>query len=60
MNTVSPEAISHSKNLNFDFSNTLRDEQVNLDNYSSYTYIIDIDGIIYQSAPANEDKANIS
>ena len=59
MNTVSPEAISHSKNLNFDFSNTLRDEQVNLDDYSSYTYIIDVDGIIYQAAAANEDSANI-
>lgn len=59
MNTVSPEAISHSKNLNFDFSNTLRDEQVNLDNYSSYTYIIDVDGIIYQASNANEDSANI-
>ena len=59
MNTVSPEAISHSKNLNLDFSNTLRDEEVNLDNYSSYTYIIDVDGIIYQASNANEDSANI-
>ena len=59
MNSVSPEAISHSKNLNFDFSYTLRDEEVNLDNYSSYTYIIDVDGIIYQASNANEDSANI-
>jgi len=59
MNLVSPEAISHSKNLNFDFSNTLRDEQVNFDDYSSYTYIIDVNGLIYQYAQANEDNANI-
>jgi len=59
MNLVSPEAISHSKNLNFDFSNTLRDEHVNFDDYSSYTYIIDINGLIYQYAQANEDNANI-
>ena len=59
MNLVSPEAISHSKNLNFDFSNTLRDEPVNFDDYSSYTYIIDVNGLIYQYAQANEDNANI-
>lgn len=59
MNLVSPQAVAYSKNLNFDFSNTLRDEQVNLNDYSSYTFIIDIDGSVYQSDQANEDNANI-
>lgn len=59
MNKVSPTALAYSKNLSFDFSNTLRDYEVNLDDYSQYTYIIDIDGEVYQSAQANEDSATV-
>ena len=59
MNKVAPTAISYSKNLNFDFSNTLRGENVNLENYSSYTFILDVDGTVYQGASANENNANI-
>jgi len=59
MNKVSPTAIAYSKNLSFDFSNTVRDQNINLDDYASYTFILDIDGSIYQSAAANEDNASI-
>ena len=59
MNRVAPTAVSYSKNLNFDFSNTTRGENVNLNNYNSYTFIIDVDGSVYQGATANEDNANV-
>lgn len=59
MNKVSPTALAYSKNLSFDFSNTLRDFEVNLDDYSQYTYIIDIDGEVYQSASADENSATV-
>jgi plasmid replication initiation protein len=59
MNEVSPEAVSYSKNLSFTFSQTLRGENVNLDNYSSYTFIIDVNGIVYQGANSSEDSASI-
>ena len=59
MNKVSPEAIAYSKNLSFDFSNTLRNQNINLNDYSNYTYIIDVDGIVYQASSANEDNASI-
>lgn len=59
MNEVSPEAVAHSKNLTFNFSNTLRGEKVDLNRYSSATYIIDVNGKVYQSASANEDQATI-
>jgi hypothetical protein len=59
MNKVSPTALAYSKNLSFDFSNTLRDFEVNLDDYSQYTYIIDVDGEVYQSAQADENSATV-
>ena len=59
MNTVSPEAVAHSKDLTFEFSETLRGEPVNLNDYSSATYIIDLDGKIYQGASASEESASI-
>ena len=59
MNEVSPEAIAYCKNLTFSFSNTLRDEKVNLQNYSSFTFIIDIDGTVYQGASADEQSATV-
>ena len=59
MNLVSPEAVAHSKDLSFEFSKTLRGENVDLNQYSSATYIIDLDGKIYQGASANEQQASI-
>jgi hypothetical protein len=59
MNTVGPDAVSYSKNLNFSFSNTLRNEKINLDDYSSATFIIDVNGTIYQGSAANESSASI-
>ena len=59
MNVVSPSAISFSKNLTFEFSNTLRNENVNMSNYSYAQFIIDVNGRIYQAASANEDSATI-
>jgi hypothetical protein len=59
MNKVAPTAISYSKNLNFTFSNTLRGEKINLNNYSTYNFIIDVDGTVYQGSNANEDNANV-
>jgi len=59
MNQVSSEAVAHSKNLNFEFSNTLRGQKINLNSYSSYTFIIDVDGKVYQCATASEESASI-
>ena len=59
MNEVSPEAVTFSKNLSFTFSNTLRGENVSLQNYSSYTFIIDVNGIVYQGSSSNEQSASI-
>lgn len=59
MNVVSPSAVSYSKNLSFEFSNTLRNESVNMSDYSYAQYVIDVDGKIYQFAAANEDSASI-
>lgn len=59
MNLVSPEAVAHSKDLSFEFSKTLRGENVDLNQYSSATYIIDLDGKVYQGASANEQQASI-
>lgn len=59
MQELSPEAIAYSKNLTFAFSNTFKDQDINLNNYSQFTFIIDIDGKVYQGATANEDSATI-
>ena len=59
MQELSPEAIAFSKNLTFAFSNTFKDENVDLNQYSSYTFIIDIDGKVYQGTTANEESASI-
>ena len=49
----------HSYGTHFDFSKTLRGERVNLDDYRTYTFIIDVDGTVYQGANSSEDFANI-
>lgn len=59
MNRVSPSAVSYSKDLSFSFTKTLRGERVDFDKFSSYTYIIDVDGSIFQSAQANENQASV-
>ena len=59
MNVVSPEAVAYSKDLHFEFSKTYKDQKVNLDDYSSYTFIMDIDGSVYQGASANEQSAKV-
>ena len=59
MNKVAPTAVSYSTNLNFSFSNTTRGEKVNLNDYSSFTFIIDVDGTVYQGASASEQNASV-
>ena len=59
MNQISAEAVAHSKNMSFSFSGTLRNQNVNLNDYSSYNFIIDVDGNVYQGASANESQASV-
>lgn len=60
MNVVSPEAVAHSKNLQFTFSETMRNEPVDLDLYTSQAnYVMDVNGAIYQGTPADEENATI-
>lgn len=59
MNKVAPSAVSYCTGLDFSFSNTTRGEIINLNDYSSFTFIIDVDGIIYQGASANEKSATV-
>jgi hypothetical protein len=59
MNRVAPTAITYSTSLNFVFSKTLRGEKVDLNKYSTYTYVIDVDGSVYQGSPADEKNASI-
>lgn len=59
MKRVSFEAVSYCKNLTFSFTNTLRGEKVDLSKYSSYTFILDVDGALYQGADANENQASV-
>jgi len=59
MNQISPEAISFCKNLFFAFSGDLRNQSVDLNKYSSYTFIIDIDGTVYQGGSSNPDSATV-
>jgi hypothetical protein len=59
MNRVSPNAIANSKNLSFAFSGDLRDQPVDLTQYNSYTFIIDVDGTVYQGSIANMNQASI-
>jgi len=56
---VSAEAVAHCKNMVFDFSGTLRNQKVNLNDYKSYNFIIDVNGNVYQGANANENQASI-
>lgn len=59
MNKISYDAPSYSTNISFNFSNSLRGEKVDLERFSSYTYVLDIDGTLYQGAQANENQASV-
>ena len=59
MNLVSPLAIATHKNLTFNFSNTLRNQVVNLSNFSSGGYVIDINGEVYSSGSASGESATV-
>jgi hypothetical protein len=54
MNLASPSALSYAKSLNFSFSNTKRNEPVNINRYSSASYVIDVNGNIYQGSGGGE------
>lgn len=60
MNLVGPTAISYHKKLTFNFSNTLRNQKVNLEKYAQGGYVIDINGDIYSSGNASEDSATVT
>lgn len=55
---MSPGALSYHKNLTFVFSNTLRNETVNISQYSS-DYVIAINGEVYSSGSASGDNATV-
>jgi hypothetical protein len=59
MQEVSPLAVSHCKDLTFDFSLTKRNEYVDLNKYSSYSFIIDVNGKVYQSGSCSEQQATV-
>lgn len=58
MNLMSPGALSYHKNLTFVFSNTLRNEIVNISQYSS-DYVITINGEVYSSGSASGENATV-
>ena len=60
MNVVAPEAVSYSKSITFNFSNTLKDQPINMNDYVSSSFIIDIDGQVYQSAPSSDASATVT
>jgi hypothetical protein len=58
MKLISPGALSYHKNLTFVFSNTLRNETVNISQYSS-DYVIAINGEVYSSGSGGGDNATV-
>jgi len=60
MNLVAPEAVSYYTNLTFNFSNTLKDQPINLNDYSDSTFIVDIDGQVYQGSSSGGTSASIT
>lgn len=59
MKNVSPEALSYCSNFYFTFSKTLRNQSVDLNTYAGATFIIDVDGRVYQGAAAQESGASV-
>lgn len=60
MNLVSPLSIAYHKNITFNFSNTLRNQVVNLSSYSSSGYVIDINGEVYSTGNASGDTVTVT
>lgn len=58
MNLISPGALSYHKNLVFVFSGTLRNETVDINQYSS-DYVIAVNGDVYSSGSASDDTATV-
>ena len=56
MKNVSPEALSYCSNFYFTFSKTLRNQSVNLNDYASATFIIDVDGRVSTTNNKYSDK----
>ena len=59
MNLMSPGALSYHKNLTFNFSNTLRNETVDMNQFSS-GYVIAVNGEVYSSGSASGDDASVT
>lgn len=59
MKSVSPSCISYHKNLTFNFSNTLRNQTIYLEQFSSADYVIDVNGKVYSSGKASGDSATV-
>ena len=58
MNLISPGALSYHKNLVFVFSGTLRNETVDISQYSS-DYVIAVNGDVYSSGSGGDDTATV-
>ena len=58
MMLMSPGALSYHKNLTFVFSNTLRNETVDISQYAS-DYVIAVNGEVYSSGSASGDNATV-
>ena len=56
---MSPSSLSYHKNLTFNFSNTLRNQEVDLEKYAKNGYVIDVNGEIYSSGSVNGEDATI-
>lgn len=59
MRLVSLGSPSYSKNLTFTFSNTKRNENINFNQYSSYNYILDVNGNLYSGNEPSEESATV-
>jgi len=60
MNLVSPLAIAYHKNITFNFSNTLRNQIVNLSSFSSSGYVIDVNGEVYSTGTASGETVTVT
>lgn len=57
---MSPGTISYHKNLTVNFSNTLRNEAVDLEQYATDGYVIAVNGEIYSSGSVSGDSASVT
>jgi hypothetical protein len=56
---MSPSSISYHKNLTFNFSNTLRNQDIDLNQYAMNGYVIDVNGEIYSSGSVSGEDATV-